>query len=350
MDNSSRISGGYLTALLLSSRLSNCLLLPADKATGLSIGDRLAATALGGVFLFLLFVPTLCLLRGTRRTVVDEAYRHGRIVGRAVGGAYVALCLFVLCLDVVQFCDFAETVMPAAVSVTALAVSLVLVAFVASFYGIRTLARTALPVAAFSALTLIVLGVVLLPEMNALHFPPLSPRPFGILTAALGELPRTAETVAIGLLYPYVKAAHARALAAFSLWTVLFTALVSTTALAVLGDFAAVTAYPYYTATTAAGLGVFQRLDLLVTAVWLGTFFMRLALFCALLTDTAHRVFGRRARVVSAVLGAVLLSLFAVFIRRVTAKDIVTAVYVGALAVFCVVLPVVLLLGRRRNA
>lgn len=350
MDKPSCIGGGYLTALLLSSRLSNCLLLPADGTVGMNIGDRLAAIALGGVLLFLLFVPTLWLLRGSRVTVVGEAYRNGKAVGRAVGGAYMLLCLFVLCLDVIQFCDFAETVMPDAVSVTALAVSLVAVAFIASFYGLRALARTALPVAAFSVMTLLLLGAALLPEMKMLHFPPLASRPTGILTEAVKALPRTAETVAVGLVYPHVKRAHSRALAGFSLGTVLLTALVTITAVGVLGDFAAATAYPYYTAATVARVGVFQRLDLLVTAAWLGTFFMRLSLFGALLTDTAHRVFGGRARVTAACIGAILLTLFAIFVRRVAAREVVTAVYVGALVVFCFVIPTVLaLLKRRRN-
>ena len=349
MHKENRIGSGSLTALLLSSRLSNCLLLPADGTDGLNAADRLLAIALGGVLLFLLFVPTMWLLRGSRGTPVDVAYRRGKTLGRTVGGAYLLVCFFVLCLDVVQFCDFAEKVMPDAVSVTALAVSLIVVAFAASFYGIRTLSRTALPVAAFAVLVLLLIGAALLPEMKLLHFPPLDARPLGILTAALRELPRTAETVAVGLLYPYVKAAHARALAAFSLWTALFTVLVTLTAVGVLGDLAAMTAYPYYTAATAAGLGAFQRLDLLVTAAWLATFFMRLSLFCALLTDTAHRVFARRARLVSAVIGAVLLSLFAIFVRTVTARALVTAVYVGALVAFCLVLPVTLALLKRRE-
>lgn len=349
MHKDKRISGGYLTALLFSSRLSNCLLLPADGVAGLGVTDRLLAIALGGVLLFLLFVPTLYLLRGSRGTVIDVAYRRSRPLGRAVGGAYLLLCLFVLVLDVVQFCDFADTVMPDAVSVTALAVSLVGIAFAASFYGIRTLSRAALPVVALSALTLLLLGAVLLPEMKLLHFQPLDFRPRGVLAAAMRELPRTAETVSVGLLYPYVERAHTRALAAFSLWTALFTALVTLTAVGVLGDFAAATAYPYYTAATAAGLGAFQRLDLLVTAVWLATFFMRLSLFCTLFTDTAHRVFGRRARLVSAAIGAVLLSLFAIFVRTVAARALVTAVYVGALVAFCLVLPVFLALLKRRK-
>lgn len=349
MNKEKRIGSGYLTGLLLASRLSNCLLLPADGTVGLNVVDRLVAILLGGALLFLLFVPTLYLLRGGRGTVIDVAYRKNKLLGRTVGVAYGLVCLFILCLDVVQFCDFAEKVMPDAVSVTALAVALIVVAFAASFYGIRTLSRTALPVAAFSVLTLLLIGAALLPEMKLLHFPPLPFRPNGILSAAVRELPRTAETVAVGLLYPYVERAHTRATALFSLWTVLFTALVTVTAVGVLGDFAAQTAYPYYTAATAAHLGAFQRLDLLVTTVWLGTFFMRLSLFCALFTDTAHRVCGRRARAIAAGIGIVLLSLFAVAIRSVTARAVVTAVYVGVLVVFCLVLPTLLLLVKRRK-
>lgn len=351
MNKVSRISAAQLTVLLLASRLSNCLLLTPESTGHLNVTDRLLATALSGVLLLLLFVPTLLLLRRSSHGVIGCAYTCSRVLGRAVCVGYLLLCLFILCLDIVQFYDFAEKVMKSDFSVPALTVALIVVAFLASFYGIQALGRSSILVAVFSVICLLVFSLSLLPEMRLMHFPPVAGSGvWTVVRAAVTELPRTAETVAIGLLYPYVSGSRTRALAAFSGLTSLLTALVSVTALGVLGDFAMQTAYPYYAAVTAAQVGVFQRMDILITAVWLSTFFVRLTLFCTLFTDIARRLFGKKARLPSAAVGTVLLSVFTLLIRSAQDWEFITVIYWGVLGVFCLLLPAVLGLWKRRKA
>ena len=359
MNKASRISGGQLVALLLASRLSNCLLLTPDSLAGLTLTDSLLATLLSGFLLFLLFVPTLLVLRRFRsRGLIDLAYMHRRGTGRTVCVAYLLLCLFVLCLDIVQFYDFAEKSMRAGFSVTALTLAIVGVAFIAAFYGVEALGRTAFLVAVFSGVCLVVFSAVLVPEMRSIHFSPAVGSGFSaILRRAMMELPRTAEVVAIGMLYPYINGSHAGAAAGFSGLTVLFTALVSTTAMGVLGDFSAQVVYPYYAAVTAVQFGTIQRMDILVTAVWLSTFFVRLTLFCTLFLSVCGRLFGKHARVPAAVVSTAVLAGFTglvsggVFVGR---WQTVTAVYWWVLGFFCLVLPPVLRLlvrdKRRRGS
>ena len=358
MHRASRISGGQLVALLLASRLSNCLLLTPNSLDGVTLTDSVLATLLSGILLFLLFLPTLLALRRFRgRGLIDVAYLHGRPMGRVVCIAYVLLCLFILCLDIVQFYDFAEKSMKAGFSVTALTVAIVAVAFAAAFYGIQALGRTALLVAAFSAVCLIVFSTALVPEMRLLHFSPTVGSGFpAILRRAVAELPRTAEVVAIGMLYPYIGGSRTGVAAVFSGLTVLFTALVSVTAMGVLGDFSSQVTYPYYTAVTAVQLGVFQRMDILIITVWLSTFFVRMTLFCTLFLSVCSRVLGRRSRVPAAVIATLLLAGFTLLVSGgmpVGGWPWVTAVYWWVLGAFCLILPPVLRLmikNKRRGA
>ena len=348
MSKCSRISASQLTVLLLASRLSQCLLLTPQSTAGLCLSDRLLATALSALLLFLLFCPTLWILH--RRGLVDTAYRYSRCAGRMLCIWYLILCLFVICIDIIQFYDFAEKVMTGTFSVVWLTVALVAVAFAASLYGIQALGRAALPVFTFAAVCLAVFGLALLPELKALHFPPLANRSFAtIMKAAVAELPRSAELVLIGWLYPYVNGSCVRAVGAFCGLTSLFSAAVITTALGVLGDFAAVTAYPYYAAVSVAQIGVFQRLDMLITAVWLSTFFIRLSLFCTAFVTMANRVFGRRARRWSAVLGTGALWGFTLLIRHNRNWDAVTVAYWCVLGFTCVGLPLLLVWLKRRR-
>ncbi len=349
----SKISRGQLIALLLASRLSNCLLFTSDSFEQFTLTDCLLSMLLDGIFLFLLFVPTLFVLRKGQLGTATAAYRISKGFGKTVDGAYMLLSLFILGLDIVQFSDFASKTMKAGFSVPVLTVAFIVACLLASFYGIQALSRSSTVVAVFSILCLAVFVIALIPQMQWVNFPPeRSGESSRILTKAIADLPRTAEVTAIGLLYPYVKGSRTGACAGFAGATSFFSAAVSVTAVAVLGDFSSMTFYPYYAAVTAAQVGVFQRLDILVTAVWLGTFFVRFTLFCMLLLDCARRFFSKKAGVPTAVVSFGILTALAFLIQGGSYSgewQLVTHIYWWMLGVFCVVLPVLLwIIGRRK--
>ena len=341
MPKSSRISAAQLTVLLLASRLSGCLLLTNQAIGRMPFADSLLSIAFNGVLLFFLCLPTLW-VGGT----LNRAYGKSRRLGRVVGILYLLLCVFLLCIDVLQFHDFAEKVMKSELSVPLLTASLVVVAFLASWYGVGALARAALPVAVFSLACLLVFGLSLIPEMRHWYFPVGEQRnALAIVRTAVADLPRTAEITVLGLLLPAVNQKRGRAVFAFTSSTSLITAGITATALSVLGDFALHTAYPYYTAATAAQIGVFERMDMLIVAVWLATFFVRITLFACAFTTTARRVCSRFFGVLTAV-GAAVPCAVALLLPTAVNSAVITTVYWCVLGAFCVGLPCIL---RRRR-
>lgn len=348
MKTNGKISGGQLTALLLAGRLSGCLLFTSEFFEGFTPLDCLLSTGLQGLLLFLLFVPTLWLGAGTLRT----AYRLSQPLGKTVAGVYLPVCLFVLGLDIVQFSDFASKVMRDGFSVPTLTVVFIAVGLMASFYGLEALARSATVVAVFSLICLAVFTVALIPRMNVLYFPPSQEdRWLWIVEKAVSDLPRTAEILAIGLLYPHVNQAPGKACGAFAGATALTTAVVGITAVAVLGDYSAMTVYPYYAAVSSAKWGILQRLDILVIAVWLGTFFVRFTLFCRLFLTVSCRLFGRKVLLPACLAAFAVLTAVALVIQS-GAYDggwaVATQVYWWVLAIVCLLLPVGLWIGRHR--
>lgn len=347
----SKISRGQLISLLLTSRLSGCLLFTSDAFEQFTLGECLCSMLLNGLFLFLLFIPTLWVLRRGGRGTAETAYRLAAPFGKAVDGAYLLLCLFVLGLDMVQFSDFASKTMKSGFSVPVLTVAFIAACLLASFYGIQALARSATVVMVFSVLCLIAFTVALIPEMRWINFPPGQSGSFTrVVEKAVADLPRTAEIVSIGLLYPYVNRSHTGACAGFAGATAFFSTAVSVTAVAVLGDFSGMTFYPYYAAVTAAQLGVFQRLDILVTAVWLGTFFIRFTLFCMLLLDCSRRLFSKKAAVPTGFVAFGVLTALALLIQDGSYSGewtLVTQIYWWVLGGFCVALPLILWGGRK---
>ena len=349
----SKISRGQLVALLLAGRLSGCLLFSSDSFEQFTLTECFLSMLLDGGLLLLLLLPTLLVLRHLEEGTTERAYRLSKTAGVVVESLYIPLCLFVLLLDMVQFSDFASDTTVSGLSVPMLTVVFVVVCVLASFYGVQALARSATVVAVFSVLCLAAFLLALVPEMRWIHVPP----PQGdsvqrIVAKAITDLPRTAEVTAIGLLYPYVNGSRTKACVGFAGATTVLSTAVSVASVAVLGDFSGMTAYPFYTAVTAARIGVFQRLDILVIAVWMGTFFIRVTLFCMLFVDRARHLFGKRAAVLSAAVLAVLLSGAALWIQNGSYQGEwawATHVYWWVLGGSCIVLPLLLWIGGKRR-
>ena len=341
MTTHDRISGSQLLWLLLAGRLSNCLLLPADSLHALTVPDLIVVTVLNAVILLLLVWPTLFALRGGHD---NFAARGGRVV--TVG--YLLLSLFVLYLDMLQFRDFAGKTAGTDFSITLLTASLITVGFAASLYRLEALGRTAAVVAVMGIALLLVFGALLTPRIESVNVPPAVFSGWrAVLSQTVKELPRTAEIVAVGALYPFVNGKVGRAYVSFVGLNAVLTLFVCIVTTGVLGDFAGMTAYPFYTAVTAAGVGVLERPDIFVVALWLGTFFVRVALFGAIYLDHTRRLLGDKARLPAAGVGVTLLIVLTVFTQYMDGQwRIVTYVYWGVLALFCLALP--LLLYRRR--
>lgn len=354
MKSVSQISSWQLTLLLLAGRLSNCLLFSSDSFQQFTLADCVFSMLLNGVFLLILLLPAVMVLRRGEKGILDIAYGISKPFGVGVTGTYILLCLFVLVIDIVQFSDFAVKTMKGDFSVPVLTVVFIAACLVAAFYGIQALARASTLVAVFSAICLIAFTVALFPEMKSVHFPPETvDRWTRVLNKAITDLPRTVEVVAIGLLYPYVKGSTLKSCFGFSVATALFSALAGVTAVGVLGDFSSMTVYPYYAAVTAAQIGVFQRMDILVTAVWLGTFFVRFTLFCLLLLSCARRLFGQKAALPAGIITLGVLVTAAFWIQSGSYSgewQLVTQIYWWVLGAFCLLLPLLLwLLHRRRK-
>lgn len=352
MNEKVHISGTQFLWLLLAGRLSNCLLLPADSLHALTVPDLLMVTALNAGILLLLMLPTWLLLRHTEDNLTDLAAKRGCFGEKAVCGGYLLLSVFVLFLDMLQFKNFAEHTVKPDFSVVLLCATLLAAGFAAALYGVQALARTAAVVAVVGVALLFIFSALLIPQMERVNLPPAQ---FSGLKAVLWqtvkELPRTAEIAAVGALYPVVRGKAGMSYAGFVGATAVLSLLVCMVTTAVLGDYAGMTAYPFYTAVTAAKVGTLERLDLPVVTLWLGTFFIRIALFATVFLQHAQRLFGERAGVPAAVLGAAAVFLLTALSQNGTFAGqwrVVTVVYWGVLAVFLLGLPLLVRKAGKR--
>lgn len=351
MKRKDTISVWQFVLLLLSARLSSDLLLPADSLHALSLPDVILVTVFNDFLLLLLLLPTCRVLKLAPGK--DLAERQSRFGERLVNSGFLLLYGLVLVLDMVQFTDFAEKTVKAEFSVVGLTLLVLAASLFASFYGIQALSRTATTVAAFSIGAILFFAAMLLPQMEILHFLPATvSEPSVLLRQAVRELPRTAEIAAIGVLYPRVNGKVEKGCHWFVILHTLFSVLACVTATGVLGDFASLNAYPYYAAVSVVHLGVLPRMDIVITALWLGTFFVRFSLFFWLFINRFRKLFGEKQKILPALCIGAGVTFFLMGFEQGFFSALweeITVLYVGALALLCLVVPFVMKIRRTKQ-
>lgn len=357
MEKTVKISAWQLMTLLLVSRVAIALTYTGGSA-GVAHGtDRMAVLLLEAAAALLLFLPTLWYSRAAQGIgALEYAYVQFGKGGAVVAVLYSLYCLYIQSLDLMQFDHFAAAATSPELPRVILCIVLVAAAFVAAFYGLEAVARTASVIALLMIAAIVFLMISLIPDMKLLHFPPLlydgvAP----VVTGVLENLPRFLELGLMALLVPYVKGVG-KGLSAGVLLSAAVVLVMQTTVVGVLGDYGEMVTYPYYTAATLAQSSLIQRLDVLVTAIWLAGIFVKMSLLAVIFLGCMRQAFGDKWKLLYvAVGGAVVLTVGLLLGDRMLEAEhgFLWVISTTLLLLFTVALPVVLLCAnalRERKA
>ena len=307
MEKTVKISAWQLMTLLLVGRITVALTYSGGSANVAHGTDRMASLLLEAGLLLLLFLPTLWYARAAQGIgSLEYAYVQFGKGGAVVAVLYALYCLYIQCLDLMQFDRFANTAMSPEVPRVLLCVALVAAVFVAAFYGLEAVARTASVIVFLMVAAIVFLAVSLIPDMKALNFPPLFYEGFTpVWTGALENLPRFLELGVIALLVPHVKGVGKG-----YVWGIVTAAAVllamQITLVGVLGDYGEMVMYPYYTAVTIAHSSIVQRLDILVAAIWMAGLFVKMSFLSVLFLGCLRQAFGDKLKVLYVLLGGII--------------------------------------------
>ena len=93
-------------------------------------------------------------------------------------------------------------------------------------------------------------------------------------------------------------------------------------------------------------------MDLAITALWLGTFFVRFSLFFWLFIDRFRKLFGEKQKILPALCISAGVTLFLIGFKQGVFSawwDEITLLYGGALVLLCLVVPFVMKIRRTRQ-
>lgn len=356
----SQISPGQLTALLLTSRLAVSMTFAPTLHQVSHGSDYLLSALLHGFLILLAALPSLWFAKRTdSASPLEYAYILWGKGGAIVAAGYGLACLIYQVMDMVRFSQFFVTTLSPDISRTVLCVTLAAAAYAAAFYGLQAVGRAAALVFFTVALAIVFILIVLLPDMELIHFPPFlydGTRP--VIYGALEELPRTSELVLLGLMLPYIHGGYkslGKACLGFGIGLTACALIIQITALGVLGDFSGMVLFPYYTAVTAAKASLLQRMDVLATSIWLAALFIKTAFLAMLYLNCVGRLAGAKARPPAAVISIVLVVWLGIWLGDMALqweRQIIWIVSTVLLSLFAVLLPLALIGSdflRKRN-
>ena len=276
------IDRGGLVRVLLVAYAADCLLLSGTDMPTPSLGNVLisALTRMGWLVVF--WLPYYLFWHRTERSPAVAVV------------AWVPLCWLLIYRDILRFHSLVGYTSTANLSATAVTVVLAVLCLSAAFYGMEAVTRTAGVVAVVGSVLIALLVVMLIPSMQVNC---LSPWSEVRVADVWREIPGAASGAVMGALYPYVRDHRRRTYPLPVIAVGVVTTVVGVTVALVLGEFASMVPYPFYTAVSAVRIGGIGRVDLLTITTWISFCFVRITLFAVVLCDAVCRVCGDRARI-----------------------------------------------------
>lgn len=349
MEGVSKIRSTQLFCLLFVSRIITALMLmPAMESSATTV-DMLPRVLIWDVLLFLCVLPVFVIYDRGKSGILDYADGISPIACRIVAVILALYFLFENINLIAGFEVFSTTVVfPEMNSFLFIAVFAAVCAYIASL-GLESVARASAVVA---VLTIVIVGLLLttlIPQVRAFNFEPLfydGVKP--VIQSALRSLANTSEIAVLAVVMPHATGKIKRTYGKWVAWLSVSILVLSFFAVGALGAFASTQIFPFYTLAEIASVGVFQRLDSVMTSVWVACAAVKSSLFLYLFASCTRRALPKGGKNIHILIGTLITALCVGYISLDEDRYIALNQYVPSLIIFAavvLVMPVLLLIA-----
>ncbi len=291
MEQKKYIGWGQLLLLLFMCRVFTLMTFVPFAHDGEGLSLRLTAAAVSAAVQAVLLIPAVLLGRSVTETVLEK----NKVCGIIAAALYLLFFLFYTVNSLLHFQDFlSDRFFPTADSTLWIGILLVICVYCACL-GTEALGRSAVLLFWIFVAALVLMAVSSAGEADAsnLYFENFSAG--GLFSAVLNDLSRNGEICAVAFLAGRVREKLRCGVYGLLTSKLLLTEVVALLIAAVLGDFAALTDYPFLALGTfgTSGGGFIQRGDALYLIVWTITAVINIALFLHISAELIGEVFPK---------------------------------------------------------
>lgn len=319
MERTQKISVYQFFALLMLSRLLSTLtFVPMFREETQGI-DYIIVPAIMCVFLLVFAIPIYFLLKkGDTRSLMDAAYRVSPVFSKMIAVLY-AVFFILYCMPTLARLDlFAETIVFPESNNTDLFILLAVVAVCyAAYQGLEAIGRAGTLSLGVLLLTFAVIFIVMAGKMDITNFtPPFYKGVKPVLQSAWVSTYQTTELIIAATLLPRVKGNTRKGFFAWLFLTMALISLIFVFVVGGLGRFAFSQLFPVHTIAVLSEFSLLERLDVLLTGVWILSAFIKLSLMLYLQSDLLSRAFKPEWRKYYILLAGALLFAMGIYISR----------------------------------
>ena len=311
MSQSSKISSGQLFLFALLSRVIITLAYGINAQGHTITNGAWFACLVLPLALFVLGIPTLYFVnRFGGNSICDYAFTLGKKTGITVSVAYALLFFALSFSSVGRFSFFVTSTVQANQSVWFFPLLMMSVVCIGAIKGLRAIFRAGAILVMLCILSILIILVVLIPRFEMLNI--ISPFYDGAGSFWYTLTMLTFSSMEMGtflMLAPMVKGKITKTYIGYTLVSGVFLFVIFFTILAVLGEYAALQTFPFYSVAGVAQMGELSNLSALQASVWMIGVFFKSAVYLHLCYDCISFFIPKRHRSISLVglasLGAV---------------------------------------------
>lgn len=296
MNLKAKISSGQFFSLLLLSRFISVLTYSPIYNAGLNSSDYLIAGVIGMIMVLFSCLPLALIYKSNdNRSVLDMAYEISPIYSKIISVLYILLFLFYAFSALSRLDLFSGTVIFRESDTKVFVVLSVLLACYSAYLGLEALGRAgAISLFVFSV-SFVFIIVTMLSKLDLNNFSPVFYDGAGrVISAGQTMAVRTIEPAAMAVLFPRVSGNKKRG---FFIWMSVLTAFLEIVFFFVfsgLGDYAMTQLFPIHSIAVLSEFSVFQRIDVILTGVWILSAFIKISFMLYLSSYIASRSFSAK--------------------------------------------------------
>lgn len=342
-----KISTFQLFSLLTVSRLLATLTFMPFFDFEVGVSDLVVATLLGAVLLWVLCIPVMLFLKHYSDRALTQLVNRQK----TVTVLFCAYLFFVLFFTLLRLKLFVSSVFFSSVNTAAFTVATVLAVCYCASFSLEATARSG-SVTLF--LLLGSLGIIFAALTKSMEINNLSPVFYygfsPVLKIALSVLARSGEPLLIYMLAPRVTGNIRKGLV---IWLSTVTVLISVCVLILsltLSDNALLQAFPFHAMSELSRVSAIERMDSILTAVWIMSAFLRAVLLCNVIGDSLKDQFPKlRKKYFLTVLSLILIVSMLIAEKSLNLTAAVSSVKIreALFAVFVLILPTAILIKNR---
>ena len=289
MTNIEKISAYQLFFMMAVSRTLSTLTFIPKINENASLFDYAFASFIAWAVMPLIFLPVFMYIKKSRSQSIFE---HFPKMQKPLAAAFIFLLLFIAVFTLSRLNLFVSTVFFPDKDSMLLIIITVLAVLYCAYLSIEPILRAGslIFVALFMSLGVIMISLVDKVDFNYIT-PVFSGGIIPFFKLALSIIIRTAEPIFLMLLLPNTKGNITKG---FLIWTVLTGIFLSALTLLLtvtLGETALYQLFPYHAMAQLASFGVIERMDALLTGVWILSAFLRLCVVMYLVKDIVVKYF-----------------------------------------------------------